>query len=197
MRRRPPPGPDRDEFAQFSIFALTSSGWPCAISRRSRSAFRQWKRTVLYRVRPAVERASTRYDCRVWPSRTTGLFSRIAADLRRQRDRRRRGPRARGAPHLRPRGRCLHQRPHRPAGLPALPYRARLSWAAPRPRLTRHRHSQRALAFRRGAARSRFAATRRAAASAARAQATSSSGSSNSRSGARQNERSMVSPFFS
>ena len=53
--------------------------------------------------------------------------------------------------------------------------------------------------FRRGAGAVRFlfAATRRAAASARRAHVTSSSGSSNSRSGARQKERSMVSPFFS
>src|SRR5712692_2123354 len=51
--------------------------------------------------------------------------------------------------------------------------------------------------FRPGAARSLFAATRRAAASATRAHVTSSSGSSNSRSGARQKERSMVQPFFS
>jgi glycerophosphoryl diester phosphodiesterase len=50
--------------------------------------------------------------------------------------------------------------------------------------------------LRRGAARSRFAATRRAASSAVRAQVTSSSGSSNSRSGARQKARSIVAPFF-
>src|SRR5215469_3541057 len=50
--------------------------------------------------------------------------------------------------------------------------------------------------FRLGAARSRFVATRRAAASAARAHMRSSSGSSNSRSGARQNERSIVLPCF-
>jgi hypothetical protein len=51
--------------------------------------------------------------------------------------------------------------------------------------------------FRRGAARSLFAATRPAAANAIRPQVTSSSGSSNNRSGARQKERSMVLPFFS
>lgn len=48
-----------------------------------------------------------------------------------------------------------------------------------------------------GAVRSRFLATRRAAASAACAQVTSSSGSSNKRSGARQNERSIMPPCFS
>ncbi len=46
------------------------------------------------------------------------------------------------------------------------------------------------------APRPRFAATRCAAASAARAQVMSSSGSSNSRSGTRQNERSIMAPFF-